>query len=319
MNVTTVEFTNNNKINKEYHNIYERLQRIGKAYYGASINYKAFSKDLTRAQKTLIGLLQKNNPMTLKSKVFFPVNIDGEMVGFCEVDCSRKLLRTEQDRLQQLIDLLLVHSIKSSRHIQNMKDQEYALDQVTAEDNSMENVVFLPNFKSKDAPSEEKVELPEEYRLNESIKPVLKLSLPTFIECRNPDDAFKMARELHDLSERFAYIRLQDLDLSTAKTQGLNSFGPITIFVPEISKLTKEQQDIILNYYRKESRSSDSPVLIMASQHPKFVLNESSVINKELLLRQATVTLSMKRNFKHYKDFGIVDYVIESMNKNVIN
>ncbi len=309
MNVYTVDITNKNKIDKKFEGSYKKLQKITQSHYGGALLYRAFTTEPSKSEKTLQGLLAKNNPLSLGNKTMFPVFVDEQMTGFCEVETYKKMNSLGQKRIQNLIDLLLVHSIKNSRSLQKLQQSEKSLGEPQ---NTSSNVIYLKDYvhiTAQKTPS-----LPEKYRLG-SFKKDFNINLPCTVFSRDPEESFKMAREIHDQTDRFAFLRINDLDTKALEKEGLNSLGPVSIFIPELAALMSAEVRLIERFFASEARTKNSPLIIAATKYTLKNLNELQIINTDALKSLSLIQLNMKKNFTYYKRAGLMDFILDSMTK----
>ncbi|MEZ4870839.1 MAG: hypothetical protein R2827_01075 [Bdellovibrionales bacterium] len=215
MSVTTVDFSNKNNLDQRVVNVYERLKNLVKASFNCNLKYYPFKSPLSKEHKAVQGLLKNNDPLLFSGRTLFPVYVDKIMTGYAEIDLGHPSDEV-QTRVRQLIDLLLVRSVKNSQRIRNIQ-RVSRLGQGQSLNN--ENVVFLentPTFKHRI----ERMLLPN---FEKSFDPKnLKLNFPILVQSYAEEDLLKMALEIHELSNRYAFFNFDEInDLSSLTVSSL--------------------------------------------------------------------------------------------------
>lgn len=92
----------------------------------------------------------------------------------------------------------------------------------------------------------------------------------------------KFAHNVHDITERWAMLRMDDLGDSLSSQQDLLDLGPITLLIPELRELNDLKIDLIRQYIGKNHASND-PLLLINSQSTLMELDREKNLGKEIM------------------------------------
>lgn len=141
------------------------------------------------------------------------------------------------------------------------------------------------------------------------------LRLDCLIESKISDDIHKMAAELHESSQRLAFVELFSLESSVRQSLSkLIALGPITIFVPNILQLTSLEMEIFRHLISQEDEHR--PLLMVGSEVPYADLRANPLVDLEFLTLLARAYIKMTRPFSEYKDQGLIHYFLDSLSEN---
>lgn len=85
-----------------------------------------------------------------------------------------------------------------------------------------------------------------------------------FLEARSPSQIQKVAIDIHEVSERWAYLRFQDVKDQIQSVQDLMGLGSLTLFVEDILNIGAFHREIIADYL-KNNHSNEEPLLLIGS------------------------------------------------------
>lgn len=90
----------------------------------------------------------------------------------------------------------------------------------------------------------------------------IRMTGPMLLEDMDPEDAKRVALNLHEISGRWAFLSISDLAPETFEsTDSLHALGGVTLFIEDLSLVTTSQQ-IRLAELLSRSPSDDSPTII---------------------------------------------------------
>ncbi|MGZ3723589.1 MAG: hypothetical protein ACXVA9_11690, partial [Bdellovibrionales bacterium] len=132
------------------------------------------------------------------------------------------------------------------------------------------------------------------------------------IESLSLSDIHKMATELHEHSQRYAFMHYADLDRETRLNfSELISLGSISLFVPNILLLSSEEQEVLRQLATTET--DDRPLLMVGANMAYSELRTEPTIHLEFLLLLSRAYIKLTRPFSEYKDKGLIHYFLDSL------
>ena len=140
------------------------------------------------------------------------------------------------------------------------------------------------------------------------------LRLDCLIEGKNISEIHKMALELHSHSRRYAFMEFQSLSPSARQNfEELMSLGGISLFVPDILKLSAAEQSALQQLVEQDT--IHRPLLMAGSTMPYFELRCEERINIDLLLSLSRAYIRLTRPFAEYKQKGLIHYFLDSLSQ----
>lgn len=85
-----------------------------------------------------------------------------------------------------------------------------------------------------------------------------------FLEAHSPHQIQKVAVDIHEVSERWAYLRFQDVKDQIQSAQDLVGLGSLTLFIEDILAVGDFHREIISEYL-KHPHSKNEPLLLIGS------------------------------------------------------
>lgn len=135
------------------------------------------------------------------------------------------------------------------------------------------------------------------------------------IESLSNEDIQKMALELHSNSQRVAFVHYQDLERNIRlNLSELINVGEVSLFVPSILDLSKEEQEILRAMIELDP---DERPLIMAGANLTYSeLRTEPAIDLKFLLLLSRAYIKLTRPFAEYKEQGLIHYFLDSLAQN---
>lgn len=101
------------------------------------------------------------------------------------------------------------------------------------------------------------------------------------LQTNNPNLIPRMARNIHDISERWAYLKFSDVEGELKSVEDFKSLGPMTLFIEDILQLSPEKQDLLLSYL-SDSIPSQEPLVIVGASTPVEDLEHQEMVSSSL-------------------------------------
>ncbi len=139
--------------------------------------------------------------------------------------------------------------------------------------------------------------------------------IPILIEAQSYSDISKMALEIHDNSERFAFVHFDELsDATRENSEEIANLRGMTVFISEICELDPKEQKALQAYLDMPFSSRlEAPQIICGTVFSYSDLRQKTLIDGRLLRRVATAFLKMDRSFKEYKEMGVMKFFLQSL------
>lgn len=282
-------------------NISHYIQRFQKAvlcHFGATIEYVSVSPANAHIRDELL----KNSPLKKNEEWVFAVHTLKSIVGWAIVKCDQLNDDKLREKFIDFIEVFLEAPFEMSERIKTLEEIEVTLNRQFVEAGGGSNVIPFRRENS----------IIENDHSVVSLRPKTPLgfSVPLLISGQSEIEIFKMALELHELSGRFAFVHLKDIDLSDQRE--LLNLGPITIFIPNIENLDLDLQQKISTYL-SSFPSVLNPQIIVGSLLASQQLASRASIDRRLLSKLQSCHLKMDRPFREYRREGIFEFYLASL------
>ena len=276
-----------------------------------------FGCELSFVTKANLNGKNIHTNLSQSNEIQFPVRVNGELYGVAYVqkpDTEMPLDSTQQQEIKEVMKLILVPSVRAAERIDVLQTLERHM--INSEFKNLSNVVSIEERleerrikKVNSQKGADKIVLP---------KPkTIRLSFPCLIESPNELDIFKMAVELHEYSGRFAFVHYSHLDKKTRYTgEGLETLGPVTLFVPEIEQLKDAEIFSLSNYLEEQEHSgisADLPHIISGTTQKLSELTASKKIPESFVRKLSSARLQMKQSFTDYKRSGLLRFLMSQL------
>ncbi|PIS11178.1 MAG: hypothetical protein COT73_05385 [Bdellovibrio sp. CG10_big_fil_rev_8_21_14_0_10_47_8] len=97
------------------------------------------------------------------------------------------------------------------------------------------------------------------------------------LESPNPHQIPRLSFEIHELAQRWAYLKFSDIQDQVHNVEDLRSLGSLTLWVQDILMLTPHHRTIIEEYIH--GVSSDSPLLVLGTSSSIESLETNELIS----------------------------------------
>lgn len=144
-------------------------------------------------------------------------------------------------------------------------------------------------------------------------RPKIYYAVPCLIEGQTHWDRYRLAFEIHHVSQRVGFISYQDIDPDVRMSAALLSeLGPVTVFLSQIESLVPNEQSALLTFL-KEERKAHHPHLITAIQSSYADIARSQDLLTQLVDRLSVSIIRMNKPFRDYQSLGLVSHLYESL------
>ncbi|MGE0764644.1 MAG: hypothetical protein AB7N80_15315 [Bdellovibrionales bacterium] len=276
----------------------EKLSQLLRVRFGAQLSYQKLSSH----QRELRDQLLRQAPLQQEDQWLFPVFSDYQLVGCAVVTGVTKRLDELSVELSEFVELYLDAAVALTDQLELLDQIEHQLNRNAVEAGGGGNVIPLrrPLVDPQDP-----IVTP---RLRRRAR--IGFALPCLLEGPSQDDLKRLALELHELSGRYAFVYLSDLNWN--KASDLKGLGPVTLYVPDITTLTLDQQ-IALTEYLRLHPSVEQAQIVAGTLHPYSDLRQSGALTMDLLHFLSVCYLKMDRPFCEYRREGIIEFFFGSL------
>jgi hypothetical protein len=138
------------------------------------------------------------------------------------------------------------------------------------------------------------------------------LRVPCLIEAASFGEIFRMAFELHLRSSKSIFLSWQDIDpLGRKHSETLLELHTCTIFIPEVTALSNEEQTAVLEVLRYAG--SDRPHIMAGTQLPYAELLRAGSLQSDVIEALSEAYLKLTKPVSEYKREGLIRYFLESL------
>jgi hypothetical protein len=237
-----------------------RLQQLVKSRYGKGVKVLPMMEISDR--------YFTNDSFVSGDDLHVPIIVNQNYLGTAVVSEAFNLSGDEKSSLVETIKLVLEPSLYSRW----LKRREENLSEVSKLDfEPADNLVLFNDLEKKYLDVSHQSD-------NLEIKLISNL-----IHLHGKNEFFikRVAYQIHEMSHRWAFLPLQDLN-EIKTMEDLLNLGAVTLFVDNIEKLDLEKQTLILKYL-ESPRSSAEPLFITASPLPLSELKAIEDLSPALL------------------------------------
>lgn len=275
----------------------EKLGRLLRARFGAELSYQKFGPE----QQELHDQLLIQSPLKQADKWLFPVFREYQLVGCAILTGIDQPLETMSEQLSEFVDMYLDAAVALTDRVDLLDSIERQMNRSSIDAGGGANVI--PMRKPT-------IELPDHSIPRLRRRARLGFALPCLLEGPTDDDLKHLALELHELSGRYAFVYLKDLAWS--KAADLMGLGPVTLFIPDIAKLTLQEQ-IALTEYLQSRPSVGNAQIVAATVRSYADISQSGAVTMDLLHLMSVCYMKMDRPFREYRREGIVEFFFGSL------
>ncbi|MCB0406742.1 MAG: hypothetical protein KDD34_00985 [Bdellovibrionales bacterium] len=239
-----------NHVEKSVQNILLRLAKLTERIFNVRVDYLFFGQDLEAT--FLKTFLEKNTMISLNAGDYFAIRPRGELLGAVHV--NRNLSLDETKKMQQMIELIVESTLYSAIELCSLDSLEQKMNLLE----SSSNVIPMDQYIQRRAQMFREAERPERRGFHSATFEVIIDS--------NPKKRFAEAHDIHEDSQRYAFLPLKDLSSDTFNSiESFCELGSITVYVPNIAELQAPLQKFFADYLSIVSLTDLSPCIIFGA------------------------------------------------------
>jgi hypothetical protein len=216
-----------------------------------------------------------NSPFRMTDEIWVPILDQKHLAFFAKIVESRTLSKFELRKIYSLLNLFFESAVRKAERLKLL----YELEQHLIRQKSP--IVDLLSYKKQRNLYSNTT---QEERPNSS--QLLKdfLATSALIEASKEEDALKLALDLHRFSGRYAFVHFNDIEQGHPDqfAETLKEIGAVTLYIPDISHLTGNQQQLLLKEF-EFGRRIDRPHIIAGLLCSREKALASGLVSKELL------------------------------------
>jgi hypothetical protein len=306
-------------MNEQVHNQSERvaamvarLARLVRARFRGELRFIPFTKSDPEHCEIRERLLRAA-PLKLGEAWIFPVMLSYQIVGCAEVKGMSSISEREAAELADLIELYLDATLALTDRVEALGLTEEQLKRAALE-SANSNVIHFrrpadaATLKSRSDSSAGA----EGNTIALSPRRPLGFALASLIEGSSHGELKAAALELHELSGRYAFLFLSDLEWETAAE--LKELGPVTLYIPDVTKLNAQEQAQLAAYLNTVP-SVMQPQLIVGTLKPLAELRDDEALAADLIRHLSTFHMRIDRPLADYQRDGIAKFFFASLTR----
>jgi len=267
-------------------NLFNRLNHLAVSRFGCTVEYIHFV-DTKEDHRELRAALLQSGSVERSGVLYLPVIVSFRCTGAAKVSGHLPVNGKSRQQLKDLLQFILETALDFESRIEMLDRLEARVKHMDLDHVEPSNVIPFQR-------------IPEE-RLSLSHAPTvprrLNSSVPCLIESESFSDIKRLAQELHELSGRYAFVYFGDLTL--ARPTDLLELGAITLFIPDITALNRNQQNLLKVYFTQRPIAlAEGPQIIAGSIWSFTDLRDQKRVDAELLKCVSVGYLRMSRPYE---------------------
>lgn len=261
----------------------QRLMGIIRSRYGKGL------KVVSLVDTRNIDAMTSHSPSLIEGDLRIPIIVNQQYFATAVVPEAEALSKEEQTALGVLVRMVLEPACYSL--FLNWKMQNVEWDHNTERDNviPINQFSFIEEVESEQAP----------------IK-ILETGL-VFLESLSPFTINKIAFEIHDMSQRWAYLPFKQIQNNIKNAADIKELGLITLYIEDVLQLTLADQKVISDF-SKSVNLSQEPLVIIGSTTKIESLESHQMVGRDLLPLLAANRIEIDRL---PKDWGLLRQSLE--------
>lgn len=273
---------------EQVNRIVGRLSSMVTRIYGGDLTFLSvdeFSESFKRRYAS--QLKQARWSIVEKEFLYCSVTNQGKLSGACRVRLERPLSHSEITQLHTTLQMTMGSVLASQQRLETIETLEKQLDKISSTDLAE---TYFQNWPTESLP----ITIPVQ-----SDSP--EWNLPCLVLSSSADMARRVAFEIHNLSDRFAFISIHDIDLSSLENpKNIFELGRISLLIPEVTELNPTDQAGLLEYLASMPGREGPTILAMSTRNLGELKSASLVLPKlfDLLSRGLVVAPSYLKSYQ---------------------
>lgn len=215
-----------------------RLRGIVQSRYGKGLQVSSMMN--------LQDINSKNAFEVQGDDLIIPIFNQEQFLGMAQISDGAILTQDEKLTLSQLVKMVLEPELYSF-YLDQLAHNSFVLNP------SSENVVSLHGHQNSSFES-----------LQETAESDIKSNI-FFLEGDSKARKNQVAVEIHDMMDRWAFLRFEDIQTQVHSSKDLKDLGSVTLFVENFEKLSEIHKDMI-HEFLKDSNWPSEPLFLIGSE-----------------------------------------------------
>ncbi len=197
-----------------------------------------------------------------------PIQVNGAYLGTAVVPSADDLNEEKRTGVAQLVRMVL----EPAMYKWFLEQRESNLTEIGKSNVSFENVHIFG-----DGPLPTLDDILDEKSFMQNQSPGMELiSSLIHLEGSSPTTNKKIALQLHEMTERWAFVPFNDIKGQLHSAFDIAKLGAMTVFIEKLETLNAPEQELLLEYLQEE-HSEGEPLIITSSQLSLNELREQSL------------------------------------------
>lgn len=236
------------------------LRGIMRDRYGMGVDLR-FVQNLSDSQQAY------SDSQIVGEDLHLPINVGDKFLATAIVNGGGHLNMRERSAVGDVVRLFLEPEL-FGRYLEQVKNNFVAQDRIQNGELDRDNVVNLYSELSRPEASD---------------IPSKNASSHLFVfESKNPKMLFRLASNIHELSGRWAFLNIKDIQTSISSAADLKSLGTITLVIDDLTQMDPAFQNILA-----EALSLANP-----SEEPLFVVGTTTLLDELIQTERISPKLS---------------------------
>ncbi|MEZ0392479.1 MAG: hypothetical protein ACAH59_09700 [Pseudobdellovibrionaceae bacterium] len=226
-----------------------KLKGILKDRYGKGLRVN-FMQEVSSLE------IKEDGFLLSRGDLHVPIQVNDKFLATAIVDRGASLQKTEQETVSQLIRLFLEPELFN-----------WYVEQMT--------------HNAKAEPPEEVISIFQPFELSEENQKTTAATNILCLQAKNPHLIPRLAQNIHEVAERWAFLKFSDIQDQVKTPADLKSLGALTLLIEDILNLSPEMQDI-LHLALADGSPADEPLLLIGCTTPVEELQAQGMLHPGL-------------------------------------
>ena len=235
----------------------EKLKGIIKHRYGKILSIQSMleASDITTGEDSFF---------VKRNSLHIPIQVHDHYFATAVVADAAKMETADQLAISYMVKMVLEPEFynwylqQNANNVQNFKQADNVVSIFTPHDLTQ----YIDNESEED-------ELPwEDSGLHQHL---------ICLEAKNPNLIPRFAYEIHDVSQRWAYLKYSDIQNQVASVDDLLALGNMTLLIEDVLQLSPAHREIISSYIDRQT-TAERPLLIIGTASHIESLEEQGLL-----------------------------------------
>ncbi len=190
-----------------------------------------------------------------------PIQVEDKLLATAVLEKGGKLQLVEQETASQLVRLFLEPEL-FNWYVQQMDHNMRS--------SGKDNVVSI--YEPTDMLGEKEADDTEGMGLSTNV---------ICLEARNPNLIPRLSHNIHEVSERWAFLKFTDIQPQVKTVQDIRSLGTLTLVIDDILQISPAHQEMMFDYL-SNSTPAEEPLMVVGCTTPIEDLEKREMIHQGL-------------------------------------